>query len=205
MGNRTSWPTTHVSLLERIRRPDDRAAWEEFAAIYGPLIYRYCSKRGLPDSDAADVTQEVFRQVSRAIDDFRYDPRRGRFRSWLGTVTRHEILRYLKQRDRPGQGAGGADAAQHLENMSGGASCRWLDEFTVHLCKTALARIRPEFDAETWRAFEMLWHADESPAKVAERLDRPRNWVYKAKFRVQQRFKEELEILAADSMIFAGE
>jgi hypothetical protein len=53
---------TSVSLIEgiRIQSPD---AWRRFAAIYGPLIYRWCRHVGVARSEAADVSQQVFRSV----------------------------------------------------------------------------------------------------------------------------------------------
>ncbi len=31
--------TTSVSLLERLQRPDEPAAWDRFADLYTPLLY----------------------------------------------------------------------------------------------------------------------------------------------------------------------
>ena len=81
-------PTTRVSLLVRIRDLRDSNAWGEFVEIYGPVVYDYGRRRGLQDADAADMTQDVLRSVAGTIGDFRYDPRRGSFRSWLFTVAR---------------------------------------------------------------------------------------------------------------------
>ena len=39
-------PTTRASLILRLRHPDDAAAWEEFVAIYQPLIFRLAKSRG---------------------------------------------------------------------------------------------------------------------------------------------------------------
>ena len=65
-------PTTRASLILRLRHPDDAAAWEEFVAIYQPLIFRLAKSRGLQDADAFDVAQEVLARVAGAIN--RWDP-----------------------------------------------------------------------------------------------------------------------------------
>jgi hypothetical protein len=49
--------STRASLLIRIRDPKDRLAWGEFVRVYAPLIHAYGQRRGLQDSDAADLTQ----------------------------------------------------------------------------------------------------------------------------------------------------
>jgi RNA polymerase sigma factor (sigma-70 family) len=67
----------------RIRDAADGEAWQQFAALYAPLVYRLARKRGLQDADATDVTQEVFHKVSITIKSLDYDPRRGSFGDWL--------------------------------------------------------------------------------------------------------------------------
>ena len=50
---------TRASLLIRLRRPADEAAWREFDAAYSELIVRYCRRLGLQLADAEDVRQLV--------------------------------------------------------------------------------------------------------------------------------------------------
>lgn len=38
--------------------------------IYAPVVYGFARRKGLQDSDAADVTQEVLRSVVAAIEKF---------------------------------------------------------------------------------------------------------------------------------------
>jgi hypothetical protein len=69
-------PPTRASLLVRLRDPGDQAAWTEFTALYGPLIYNYVRKQGLQDADAADLGQEVLRAVAICVGRLEYDPGR---------------------------------------------------------------------------------------------------------------------------------
>src|SRR6516162_1842099 len=79
---------TRISLLFRLRQePASQAAWNEFAARYGPQIGAWCRRWGLQEADAEDVTQSVLTLLSAKLRDFSYDPKR-RFRAWLKTVTR---------------------------------------------------------------------------------------------------------------------
>ena len=57
---------TRASLLIRIRNQADREAWSQFVEIYAPLIYGFGRNRGLQDSDAADLTQDVLQSVAGA-------------------------------------------------------------------------------------------------------------------------------------------
>src|ERR1700677_3207436 len=97
---------TRPSLLLRIRDADDSDSWADFAKVYGPVIRGYCRLRGLQEADADDVSQEVLAQVTRSIGSFDYEPGRGRFRDWLGAVTRNKIVRFLEVKGRGVPGAG---------------------------------------------------------------------------------------------------
>src|SRR5688500_13767280 len=100
----TQAESTRVSLLVRVRDPRDEAAWLEFVEVYGPLIYRYARRAGLQEADADDVTQEVLRTTVRTMPAFEYDPRRGRFRSWLKTLTMNQVRDHLARGKRREQG-----------------------------------------------------------------------------------------------------
>src|SRR6516162_1488028 len=136
--------STRPSLLLRIRDPRDAEAWKTFVDVYGRLVYRHCRGRGLPHEDAENVTQEVFAQVSQSIRRFDYRPEAGRFRGWLGAVTRNEISRFRKKDARAVRGAGGAEGEQGLDSAAArGEDTAWAEEFNAHLLATALERCRP--------------------------------------------------------------
>ena len=66
----TDQPATRASLLLRVHDPNNHGAWREFVELYGPLIFRFASKRGLQDADAADLTQIVFQAlVGDSVDN----------------------------------------------------------------------------------------------------------------------------------------
>jgi RNA polymerase sigma-70 factor (ECF subfamily) len=203
MAGDSSGSCTRPSLLLRVRDPRDAAAWQTFVDVYGPLVYRHCRGRGLPHEDAENVTQEVFAQVSQSIRRFDYRPEAGRFRAWLGTVTRNEISRFRKKDARAVHGAGGAEGEQGLDSAAArGEDTAWAEEFNAHLLATALERCRPHFEEQTWRAFELAW-LDKRPApEVARELEVPIDRVYVAKSRVLERLEQEVRELAEDSVLF---
>jgi RNA polymerase sigma-70 factor (ECF subfamily) len=186
-------------LLLRIREPHDAEAWETFVRVYGPLIYRHCRGRGLQDADAAEVTQEVLLQVSRSIRKFDYRPDYGRFRDWLGLLTRQRIQRFLKR--RAGQiEAGAASLEAGLEEVASPEhDTQWAEEFQAHILKTALARVRPHFEDHTWQAFQGVWLEGRPAVEVAAALGQKLDWVYMAKSRVLKRLREEVQVLAEDA------
>ena len=62
-----STQVTRPSLLIRIRDSADFESWSRFVDIYAPLIHDFARKKGLQEADAADVTQDVLRQVQPAV------------------------------------------------------------------------------------------------------------------------------------------
>jgi RNA polymerase sigma-70 factor (ECF subfamily) len=189
-------------LLLRIRDPRDTAAWRTFVDVYGRLVYRHCRGRGLRHEDTENVTQEVFTQVSQSIRGFDYQPELGRFRDWLGTVTRNEINRFLKKESRAARGGRGAEDEQALDSLSARTEdTAWAEEFNTHLLATALARSRSHFEEQTWRAFERVWLEKRPAAEVAAELNVPIDRVYVAKSRVLERLQQEVKELADDSIL----
>ena len=76
--------TTSLSLLQRACNEEPKA-WERLCTLYGPIVYSWCRRSGLQDSDAADVVQEVFQAVFRHLKEFQ--TRCGVFHAWLGHIT----------------------------------------------------------------------------------------------------------------------
>jgi RNA polymerase sigma-70 factor (ECF subfamily) len=181
-----------------MRDPGDTEAWQTFVDVYGPLIYRHGRGCGLQDADAAEVTQEVLLQVSRCIQRFEYDPQRGRFRDWLGTVTRNKIRRFL----HCAAGARARVESSGEELLANVASpleeTPWTEAFERHLLHCALTRIRSHFDAHHWRAFEAVWRENRPAADVARELGQQTDWVYLVKSRILKRLQEEVQALAED-------
>jgi RNA polymerase sigma-70 factor (ECF subfamily) len=176
----------------RIRDPRDAKAWETFANAYAPLVYGFCRRRGLQEADADDVTQEVFARLSRTIRGFQYEPARGRFRDWLGTVVHNEICRFMT-RGRRHTGRGGAEEDAELEQPAPNAvGPEWEEHFHAHILATALDQIRSQFEPATWQAFELAWLRDRSSSDVAAELRINVAAVYVAKSRVLKRLREKI-------------
>jgi RNA polymerase sigma factor (sigma-70 family) len=198
MADNATGSPTRPTLLRRIRDLADTEAWQTFVDVYGPLIYRHGRGCGLQDADAAEVTQEVLLQVSRSIQQFEYDPQRGRFRDWLGTVTRNKVRRFLN-REAGVQAPLEAHGEELLANLAAPVEdAEWTEAFLRHVLHCALTRIRPHFDEQHWRAFEGVWREDRPAADVAQELGQRIDWVYLAKSRILKRLQEEVKALAED-------
>ncbi len=88
---------TSQTLLNWLRDPANNAAWKDFAVRYGTMVRQWCLKRGLQPADADDVTQDILANIHGKMKNFAYDPKKGRFRSWLGAVTHNACADFLKR------------------------------------------------------------------------------------------------------------
>ena len=76
---------TRLSVLEGIKDPANQPGWERFFNMYAGYVYSIARSRGLNDADANDVLSRVMTGIVGNVD--KYDPARGRFRSWLYNLT----------------------------------------------------------------------------------------------------------------------
>jgi RNA polymerase sigma-70 factor (ECF subfamily) len=161
-------------------------------------VYAYCRRRGLQASDVADVTQEVMAQVLRSIPDFTYQPERGRFRDWLGTITLTKLLRFLSWNARAGKGgdAGAEELTKQVEAPE--SDTLWSEAFHARVLEVAMNRARPDFQEATWTIFEHAWLRGRAAPEVARELGVPIESVYLAKSRVLKRLRTEVVTLAED-------
>jgi RNA polymerase sigma-70 factor (ECF subfamily) len=176
--------------------PDDPAVWAEFVDWYGRNIYAWCKAWGLQESDAQDVTQEVFLNLSSKMRGFSYDPR-GSFRAWLKTLTRRAWLVYAEKQQKSGRGLGGEDEHQQLTNLNArdDLSQRLEEAFDQELLKEASNLVRLRVEPRTWQAFELLAIEGYSGTEVAERLNMKVATVFVARSKVQRMLREELKRL----------
>jgi RNA polymerase sigma-70 factor, ECF subfamily len=186
---------TRPSLLVRIRNSEDAEAWQTFVSIYAPVVFNYCQRRGLQDADAADLTQEVMKEVMKSIRTFEYQPEKGRFRDWFGTVVRRELAHFWEKQKRAGKNS---FAETMADLRAGQVDAAWNEEANAQILRVALARIQPNFEPVTWQLFTRTWIENRPAAETANALGVPIETVYVAKSRVLKRLEEEVLELAED-------
>lgn len=188
---------TSVTLLGRLRDLTDATAWQEFVRRYAPRIYGWCRRRHLQEVDAQDVTQNVLLRLAHALQTFKYDCRKGSFRGWLQTVTRNACADLSMDQQRNGPGDPGVQ--EQLNNVAARDELAdALDqELQRELLEEAMVRVRLRVDAQTWEIFHLLAFTNQSGAMVAVRFGRSLDAVYKARSRVKEMLREEVQALEA--------
>jgi RNA polymerase sigma-70 factor (ECF subfamily) len=199
---------TRRTLLSRLRRNHDDDSWQEFFELYWRLIYGMAIKFGLSDAEAQDVVQETIIAVHRKIPEFRYDPEKGSFKSWLYTLTRWRILDQMRRRKAfPGMGCnclGDDRQTPVIERIPDESANRfeslWDQEWSENLQAVALERVKRKVEPKQFQIFD-LYVLKEWPArKVAQSLKASLTQVYLAKHRIAKLLNKELKLVEASGL-----
>ena len=104
------FPDTPVSLLVRIasEKTDvcDEAAWTRLFELYAPVIKAFAEERG-GGGDGEDIVQEIFMKLVNVLGDGRVKigGDAGKFRRYLATLIRNELVNVWRRRRARGEGA----------------------------------------------------------------------------------------------------
>jgi RNA polymerase sigma-70 factor (ECF subfamily) len=82
------------TLVERCMSGDD-AAWEELVRQHTRRVYGICYRFTGNDSEAQDLTQEVFLRIFRSLRSFRSNE--GSFVTWLARLTRNLLIDHYRR------------------------------------------------------------------------------------------------------------
>jgi RNA polymerase sigma factor (sigma-70 family) len=187
-----SLPETRASLILRLPDAADALAWDEFTAVYAPLVYRLARRRGLQPADADDLVQEVLTAVARSVDGWLNNNGRGPFRAWLLTIARNLTVNHLTRAKTRPLGTGDSDMARNLaqQAFNGQSDSEFDLEYRREVFRWAAEQVRSAVTEKTWEAF---WRSsvDQQPAEaVAKQLGMSVGSVYIAKSRVMSRLRE---------------
>lgn len=188
-------PETQASLILRMRDAADVAAWDEFAELYAPAIYRSARHLGLQAADAEDVVQEVLSAVARSISDWvgRHD--RGPFRAWLFRVARNKAIDYIARRKNRVWAVGGEEAARLLGEVEAAAEVS--DQFDSEIRREVFERaaevVRSKVSDTTWQSFHRTTVVGQTIEEVAAQLGVSIGSVYIARSRVMKRLRDTIK------------
>jgi len=201
----TDFLPTRRTLLSRLKNADDQAGWQEFFDTCWKLIYGVARKAGLTDAEAQDAVQETVIAVSQHIVEFKYDPAKCSFKTWLLLLTRQRIGRQFAKRyehrslltsaatSEEGTRTATIErvpdlAASHLEAV-------WDEEWERHLLAIAGERVKRQVKAEHFQMFDLYVLQQWPVREVARVLGVTVGQVYLAKHRISGLLKKEVKRL----------
>lgn len=148
----------------------DREAFETIFDRYGDLVYS-TALRVLRDAHLAeDVSQEIFVRIWRKPES--YVAERGRFLTWLISVTRNRAVDEIRSRGRRQRHETASPEEQQREipasDANDPARGAYLAE-QAHTVRTALAELPPE----QREVIELAYFGGFTQQEIAEKLSQP--------------------------------
>ena len=169
-------------------------SWRQIAAVFSPLILRWCMQKNVPLHEADDIVQNVFASVFDRLGDFRRDRATDTFRGWLWTITYHSIVDYQRALNKRATPTADLDffAAPVVETTANewSRSSEWND--IGELLRRAVDLVQLEFESKTWTAFVQVVIDGRTAGDVALDCGVSRNAVYIAKARILRRLRDVL-------------
>lgn len=204
-----SFLPTRRSLLSRLRDLQDQEGWREFFEMYWRLIYNVAREAGLTDVESQEVVQTTFIYLARRMPNFRYDPKRGAFKSWLRVVARSRINVYCrreKSEEKLAHRPLSFEAAEDVESMeavpdpAGDAQDKvWQQEWEENLVNTAFRRLRSKVSSRQLLIFRTCLSGELALGQIARKLSVSVATVYLVRHRVGKLFTAEVRRLREET------
>ena len=183
-------PATSTTLLGRIASGDG-VGFAEFERRYAPMIVTLGQLRRLDERECAELVQEVLLIFFRKGDRFRFDPKLGKFRTFLGKVVRDAATDILRR--RPGTSAATVELPIETDRPDLAADRALLDMMRDDAMEQLLEILRKRVTPATYRIFEHYTLKQHSPDEVLDGEKIGRNRIYKTRQRCRAILREEAQ------------
>lgn len=190
---------TSTVLLNGLREPGNEQAWREVVARYQPMLVAFVRRCGFNETDTLDVVQECLTAFLMAFRDGKYDPEKGRLRSWLKGIALNKVCD--ARRKLAHRGIQVVDDSQQTAFLNRIPDQRDLteifeQEWERSVLAECLRRVRLVFEPQTLQAFELVALKGFTPEMVAAQLGVSRSVVYLSKSRVLSRLRQVQQEIA---------
>jgi RNA polymerase sigma factor (sigma-70 family) len=176
---------TRVTLLAKLKKTENEAAWLEFENTYRGFILSLIVRMGINQQDAEDISQAVLTKVWQKIEDFEYNQNKGKFHNWLAAMTRNTVKDFFRTKKNFITGRDSVEYQEDyisieeqvlpdIENLA-------REEWVLHITNLAWNNIKDDIYETKQEVFKMI--SNEVPNKeIAKKLgiSEPSVRVYKA-------------------------
>lgn len=181
---------TNKSLLDAVRENPEADAWFRLVNIYDPLIAGWLRRSGVDEAEVPDISQEVLVAVVEQIKKFEHNGQKGAFRNWLKRITYYRCQRFWENKKTKAKEQAVLSLGR-LEDPKSELSQQWDLEHDQHVLSRILQLIESEFSEKAFQAFRRTTIQGEAPADVAADLNISTAQIYKYRFRIMKRLKED--------------
>lgn len=191
---------TRRTLIARVQDQQNERAWEEFIDVYKRYVYAVIRNMNISEADAADIHQKIMIKLWKLLPTLDISKIYS-FRSYLSTITKNEVLQFIRSRKRRvarEEKAAGDSTLTYLDNIRLPELNKIAErEWRIHLTNLALKTIEPLFSENAIEVFRLSIRGL-STDDVAEKTGLSVSTVNTLKSRVKTRFNTELEFLKQD-------
>lgn len=166
--------------------------WERFYSFYHPRLTRMAMRCGIRDSEADDLLQEVWIEVSRKLADFAYDPARGRLHGWLSVLVQRKVRAAHRRRRPDKRPANCGLASVPCRRQLVAAELVEKEELRTQV-RLAIDQLRKRLSASTWRVLHLKSIEGRSVSEVAEELGLSCEQVWARHHRAKRALRQALE------------
>ena len=87
-------PRSLIASLAEADSPEDNARWARFVELYEPAVREFIRLQDpdLAAADADDLVQETMTRLVPALRDGVFDPKRGKFRTYLAVIVKRLMI-----------------------------------------------------------------------------------------------------------------
>ena len=191
-----NFPDTPVSLLVRIASEKtgvcDEAAWTRLFELYAPVIRAFAEERGVGD-EGDDVVQEIFMKLVAVLGDgkVKVGGDAGKFRRYLATLIRNELVSRWRRRQARGEGAVVSldDPKAGVEPVVDSETAARIDakwQFARHRAAVEWTLAKTALSAQSKAVYRAYVVEERSIGEVAAAFGISRNAVSQIKTRVER-------------------
>ncbi len=188
--------STHSSVLEGIRDPGNRSAWERFYGQYAPFVHALAVCNGLRHADAEDLVQTVFAEMAERMRTFDYDRGKGCFHNWLAEAARFRIQDFQRRNTRRENRELAMQDTDPPAPDDFGAMVE--KEWRNHLQRLALERLRERTSRRQFEIFHAAAVEGWPTAQTMQVYGATRSAVYQAKYRLMPLWRDILREVQAE-------
>ncbi len=194
--------STRASLLARLKDCDDQASWEQFYDLYRELIHSFALKAGLTESEADDVVQETVIGVARKLPEFRYDPGKCSFKTWLLNQTVWRIQDQFRKRPPSTRRLADSDNTTRTatvermpDNSEAKLAALWERDWQQAVLAAALLQVKQSANLKECQIFDLHVIRGMEAREVASSLGISAARVYLAKHRISKLVQRQVAAL----------
>jgi len=202
-------PTTFIRRL----KARDEESWRLFYDQHRDLIYRRSLAKGLSESEAEEVVQDTFLTLLRKIDDFIYDPNRGKLAGFL-TQTANWRIEDQREKRMPvsptpqTEDLGQTEFIQRVPDQhaspEGELAGKEKGQLARAVYESVMQRIKDRTSPRQFQIYELHHVRGWSVERICGELNAKPQDVYNASLRIDRRVQAEIaglrrEVAAADT------